>query len=169
MSRLLDRAEKDAATEPSCCVLALGSPHGDDRVPWLVAERLRDLATLRAQVFKVSSPFEIVNHIDPNVDLIVIDVCVTGAPLGTVVRLDESELGQLYSGVRTSHGGSLVESIELAAALGRRPRSCCVLAIEIHPSEAAPGQTDACQIFVDRLWMQLLAELPTLEFPDKTF
>jgi hydrogenase maturation protease len=163
MRQLLDQADKTTAGNPRCRVLALGSPHGDDRAPWLVADRLAELEEFAVSVFKVSSPFEIVGHVDCGVDLIVIDVCFSGAPLGTVVRLNESNLRALSSGLRTSHGGSLIESIELAAALGRRPRSLCVLAVEMNPSDAVPGRTEASQHCIEPLWTQLLAELSCLQ------
>jgi hydrogenase maturation protease len=169
MRELLDRIGTTATIEPTYRVLALGSPHGDDRAPWLIADRLLELGASARCVCKVSSPFEVVSHIDSSVDLIVVDVCVSGAPPGTVVRFDESKLKRLVSGVRTSHGGSLVESVELAAALGRRPRSLCVLAVEMAPIDAEPGKTDVSRHCIEPLLAELVVELSRVQSRNKHF
>jgi hydrogenase maturation protease len=60
-----------------------------------------------------------------------IDACSSGAPVGTVRRLDvgKAPLPQAVFGLST-HGFGLAEAIELARALGQLPSNCVVYAIE---------------------------------------
>lgn len=163
MKQPLDRADKASAGNSTCRVIALGSPHGDDRAAWLVADRLAEFDAHEVDVFKVSSPYEIVNHIDPDIDLVVLDICSSGASPGTVLRLDESNLDRFSSSVQSSHGGSLFESVRLAGALGRRPRSFCVLAVEMIEGDEAPEKMDVSHHCLEPLWTRLLVELSRRE------
>jgi len=63
--------------------------------------------------------------------VVVVDAMCSGAPAGTVQRLDASREplpAELFRG--STHGLGLPEAIELARSLGRLPSSCVVYGIE---------------------------------------
>jgi hydrogenase maturation protease len=148
---------------PSCIVLALGSPHGDDRVAWDVVDRLANSGKFKGRTLKLTSPFEIAAHVDSGLDMIVIDACRSDAPPGCVVRLDESEMSRMRPGASSTHGGSLVEALHLARALGRQPHRLTVLAVEIESGFPNTGSTKIRRKCEDELWRHLCAELTHYE------
>lgn len=124
-------------------ILALGSPHGDDRVAWDVAENLLAEANFAGRVHKLATPIEIVEFLHADAEVLVVDSCVSGAPMGTVRRFDGDALTELPANRHSTHGGSLADALRLAESLGRRPANLTVLVVEIAPpiSGTEPTQT----------------------------
>ncbi|HXY36416.1 MAG TPA: hydrogenase maturation protease [Planctomycetaceae bacterium] len=131
-------------------VLALGSPHGDDSVAWHAADRLKGDAGLPCVVEKIVSPWELIEYLRSDRKVIILDACSSGAPLGTVVQLREQELANVHTHDRSTHGGSIGESLRLARALGGGSDDLVVLAVEIDERNG-PEMSRAGQEAVHRL------------------
>ena len=120
-------------------ILALGSPHGDDQVGWKIAERLVLDPHVAPYVHSLTTPWELVDHVTPDCSVIVIDGCRGAAQPGSVVTCQESELSHLSTRDCSTHGGSLLEAVELARRLDRPIRELVVVAVEI---EACRPETE---------------------------
>ncbi len=145
-------------------IVALGSPHGDDQVAWVIARRLSQDPTLRPLVRTVATPWDLVECLTPNSSVVVIDACVGCAPLGRVMRINENELATSSIGGQSTHGGSLIESLALAKKLRRTARDLVVFAVAVEAcgpgaelSESARGAVDEA---IDRIHDLLSEWLP---------
>jgi hydrogenase maturation protease len=146
-------------TERVVRIVALGSPHGDDQVAWVIAERLSEDPMLRPLVRTLATPWGLIEYLTPACSVIVIDACVGCAPLGAVIRIDESELRTSSLGVRSTHGGSLIESLELANKLERAPRDLVVFAVAVEACEPGAELSTSARCAVDDAVRQVNALL----------
>jgi hydrogenase maturation protease len=124
-------------------ILALGSPHGDDRVAWHAAERLQTDRRLAHAVHRIASPWDLIDYLQSGCKVIILDACLSGAAVGSVIQLAEHDLEKLGSGGGSTHRGSIVESLRLARALGRRSQNLVVLAVEINEPSSVPEMSEA--------------------------
>ena len=115
-------------------VLGIGNPlRGDDAAGLVVTERLRS-ARLREGVRVIEregEPTDLIEELDAAGEVIVVDAVRSGAEPGTVHRVDA--LTQPLPdalGRTSSHAFGIADTIELARALGRLPRSLEVYGIE---------------------------------------
>ncbi len=122
-------------------ILALGSPHGDDRVAWHVAARLQ--TELAHAVHCIASPWELIDYLQSGCKVIILDACRSGAAVGSLIQLGEHDLGKPGSCSGFTHGGSIAESLCLARALGRQYENLVVLAVEIDEPSRAPEMSEA--------------------------
>lgn len=78
------------ALETSALFVGMGSPHGDDQIGWLVADRLREQVPPLTGVLirRAIVPIDLVDWLDGFGHLYVCDACKTGAPLGELRRWD---------------------------------------------------------------------------------
>jgi len=124
-------------------ILALGSPHGDDRVAWCVAERLQGD---RLTVQKIACPWDLIDHLHSVKKVLILDTCRSGAPVGTLIRRNEHNLEESWLGYASTHAGSISESLRLARVLGRHFGEATVLAVEIDEpltgGEVSPAASD---------------------------
>lgn len=118
----------------SVVVIGVGNPdRGDDGAGREVVRRLRE-AHLPSSARIIEANGEataILASLEGVSAAFLIDACVSGAPPGTVRRIDLSNepLPCARYGL-SSHGFGLTEAIELAKALDELPRRCIVYAIE---------------------------------------
>jgi hydrogenase maturation protease len=112
-------------------IVALGSPHGDDRVAWQAAEQLQRDAGLADAVRTIASPWDLIDSLHSGVKMIILDACRSGAAVGTLVELREPDLEEYLDRGCSTHGGSIAESLRLAGALGRTCDDVVILAVEI--------------------------------------
>jgi hydrogenase maturation protease len=136
-------------------VVGIGSPHGDDRAGWLVAERLATEAgwnpSTVVEVTSAGDPLRLVGLLEGCRRLIVVDACRSGRPAGTVVRTTWGEVKRGLAGAPggdagpSSHGLGVAEALGLAEALGRVPDPDAVglVGIEVgdEPGDDAGGFT----------------------------
>jgi len=114
-------------------LIGYGHPsRGDDAAGLLVARRLRGMLPAEVEVREIigdgAALMEAWNGFDR---VVIVDAVVSGAPAGTVHRLDGRRLpaaGDFRS--PSSHGLGLMEAIRLAETLGRLPRVLDVIGIE---------------------------------------
>lgn len=144
-------------------ILALGSPHGDDQVGWCVADRLASDPDLAGCVFKLYHPLQMIEMFRDGRATLIVDACRSGAAPGTVRRLEADSLDELPTAGISTHGGSVAEVLRLAEALGRRPDSMVVLAVEV--TESGPGGelTDSGRSAALRLERQVRLEVARLK------
>lgn len=115
-------------------VVAVGGPHGDDAVGHLVADRLGDAAVVRVAG---GDPAALLEAWTGAQLAVVVDAVRSGAPPGTLHRLDGHVAAGARSAAWSSHGPGVGAAIALADALGRLPARIVVIGIEI--ADITPG------------------------------
>ena len=113
-------------------VVGIGNPaRGDDAIGRIVARRVRVRAA--ADVRVVEHDGEATSLLDTmrGAERVwLIDAACSGAPPGTIHRIDCADGLALPPGPVSSHGFGVAAAIELARALGTLPPQCVVYAIE---------------------------------------
>jgi hydrogenase maturation protease len=129
-------------------VIALGNRfRRDDGAALAVAARLGGRA-----VVAEGEPVELLDLWQGAGDVVVIDAFCTGAPPGTIHRLDAAAapLPAALGGAST-HALGLAEALELGRALGRLPERLTVIGIEGADFGAGEGLTPAVAEAVARV------------------
>lgn len=115
---------------PTTLFVGLGSPHGDDRLGWLLAETLAAQCPGRLIVKQAGHPHELMHWLE-NIDrLMVGDACQsTGSP-GKIRRWSwpSPEIRCLRSS--GTHDFDLAAVLELSGCLGDLPREVTIWSIE---------------------------------------
>ncbi len=118
---------------PRRLVLCVGNPdRGDDGVGQLVASLLSGRLPEDVLVTECGGgAAEVLDRIADVDCAILVDAAVSGAPPGTVHRVDCVAGGFVPpAGVASSHGLGVAEAIALARTLGCLPRLCVIYAVE---------------------------------------
>jgi hydrogenase maturation protease len=112
-------------------IVGIGSPHGNDCVGWLVADRLRRREGLSQCVYSLSTPIEMLDHLAGCEILVIVDACQSGKPVGSIVRLQwpDSRIVQHHS--VSSHGWGVGQTLQLAEQLDRLPPLVVVYGLEV--------------------------------------
>ncbi len=148
-----------------CCrqiLLGIGNiDRGDDAAGRLVARSLQgnlpddiEVVELDGEATALLARFEGAEA------AFLVDACWSGAPAGTIRRLDvnATPLPQGLFGVST-HGFGLAEAVELARALGQLPPCCVVYAIEGASFEAGAPISQAVAAAVADVAARLRIEI----------
>lgn len=124
---------------PRRVVFGLGNPtRGDDSAGRLVARLLRDaMPEDTVLIEQDGDAASLLPMLRVNDTVWLIDACCSGAPVGTVRRLDCLTENVPPAVASSSHGLGVAEAIALARALDVLPRSCVLYAIE--GAEFTPG------------------------------
>jgi hydrogenase maturation protease len=118
---------------PRRLVLGLGNPdRGDDGAGRLVARLLRGHVPDDVRVEEaVGDAAGVIDALQGADWVVLVDAAVSGAPPGTIHRIDCAAGETLPArGGTSSHGLGVAEAVALARALGGLPRCCVVYAIE---------------------------------------
>jgi len=132
-----------------CRVIGLGNPAaGDDALGHAVVACLRGRAPWIDAVPWRGDALGLLDAWHPESVVVLVDAVLSGAPPGTLHRLDaaaSSCFGNLAC--RSTHGIGLPQAIELARVLGRLPRRLIIVGIEAGPSGVArtPAAWDAIE------------------------
>ena len=114
-------------------VVGIGNPdRGDDAAGRAVAQALRGTLPDGIDIVELSGEAAaLIDALDGAGTAYLVDACLSGAPAGTVRRLDASSrpLPPGALGLST-HGLGVAAAVELARALGQLPPRCIVYAIE---------------------------------------
>lgn len=110
-------------------VIGVGNPsRGDDGVGRVVARLLRDTGV---PVIELEGEAGAVIEAMQGAERVwLIDAACSGAPVGTIHRIDCADGVAVPAGPVSSHGFGVAEAIGLARALGTLPAQCVVYAIE---------------------------------------
>jgi len=147
MCEATDQQATDAA---EIRVLALGSPHGDDRVAWCVAERLQ-CERLAGSLHKIACAWDLLDHLHSVSKVLILDACSSGAPVGTLIHLNEQNLNESRVGYGSTHSGTISESLRLARVLERRFGEVIVLAVEIGDPSSGPEMSQGARVAARKL------------------
>ncbi len=143
-------------------IIGLGNAlRGDDAVGLVVARRLRALLP-GGDILELSGePAELLDSLGDGVERVVlVDAVMSGAPAGTVHRLDASEAALVVDASTTTHGLGLAETIELGRALARLPPRLLVLGVEARSFELGAPLSPAVARAADALVVELSGDGP---------
>jgi hydrogenase maturation protease len=140
-------------------VVGIGHPdRGDDAVGRVVAARLRDRVPKGVRVIETDGEAgKLLDLFGEADDIVIIDAGLSGAKPGTIHRFDPvaAPLPRRMFAM-SSHAIGLVESIELARALGTLPRRCRVFAIEAESFALGAGLSPAVSAAVEAACARVL-------------
>jgi len=95
----------------------------------------------------------------PDDRVVVVDAVVTGAPAGTVHRLDRAHLAG--DGAVSTHGFGVADAIRLSTALGTRPHELTVLGVEAEQFDHGAPMSAAVALSIDDAAVLALSLLST--------
>jgi hydrogenase maturation protease len=142
--------------------VCLGSRYrGDDAVGPEAADRL--LAAGANLLDCADEPTRLLDLWEGLDTLVVVDAVSTGAPPGTLHRVDAGS-GPLPRDLRlaSTHALGVADALELGRALGRAPRRVVVLGVEGRAFGMGEQMTPAVESALDGLVASVLAELGAL-------
>lgn len=136
-------------------IFALGSPHGDDQVAWAVADRLSEDPFLQSITYKLATPWDLVELLVPDCSVIVLDACAGVDSPGSVLRIGENELASSPISRQSTHGGSLLQSLDMAKALQRTIRELVVFGVVVESCEPGDALSESARRAVDDAVQQI--------------
>lgn len=122
-------------------LVGIGSPHGSDRVGWVVADLLEPKLPSPWEVRRARVPTDLLDWIDGCGRLHLLDACPLIERVGTVHRLEWPDRRITESRTATSHDYDLPQVLQLAQRLGQLPQEVVVWAIEV--AAGAPLEENA--------------------------
>jgi hydrogenase maturation protease len=146
-------------------VLALGSPHGDDRIAWTIADRLSADPAFHWTCVRLTSPWDVIPHFQANRPTIIIDACRSGAPAGTIHRLTAQELPAQPGMSASTHGGTLVDALRLAESLGYDVLQAVIFAVEMDACQAGAPLSASVRRAAEELAVRIRDELADVPKP----
>jgi hydrogenase maturation protease len=154
-------------SQPTTLIVGLGSDFGDDRVGFIIAERLRGL-TRATDVRSARSPGDLLSWMQDYGALHVIDACRGSAAPGTIARFAWPSAAIEQLAFMGTHDLSLPPALRLADKCRLLPKTVVIWAIETQQAETVPESflsplsppvAAAAESLIDRL----LAELGSRE------
>jgi hydrogenase maturation protease len=118
-------------------VLGIGSPYGNDRVGWYVAEQLRQTPALtpwlndRLTITVLDRPgVTLLDYFATGNHVIIVDAMLGQGEVGTIEQFDRYSLPSWRTPMST-HAMGLADTVQLAAALDTLPERLLIYGIEI--------------------------------------
>ena len=143
-------------------VIGVGNPsRGDDGVGRVVARMVRERAPGVRVIEHDGEAASLLDAMQGAERVWLIDAACSGAPCGTIHRIDCADGVPLPSGAVSSHGFGVAEAIGLARALGTLPRQCIVYAIEGANFEVGEAVSAAVMHAADIVAAELTPPLPS--------
>lgn len=140
-------------------VVCLGNRfRGDDAAGLLVGDRLRAAGVRVTEC--ADEPTRLIDGWNGLGTLVLVDAARSGAPPGTVRRVELGDEGiPRELGLTSSHAFGIAEAVELARALGRLPARVVVYAVEAGTLEAGAPLTPAVAAALDGVSARVRAEV----------
>jgi hydrogenase maturation protease len=164
MHKLLDALStgknRTHMTDARTLVAGIGSPHGDDQVGWLVAERITEIVdAARVRVRLLKTPANLLDWLDGVGRLVICDGFRGAGHPGMLRRWEWPDLAA--EGVRWSgtHGVSLPAVLALAERLGQLPSQTIIWGTEIAAATPVAPLSDPASQAVSALVCRILDEL----------
>jgi len=152
-----------SAPDSRAVVIGIGNSwQGDDGAGIAVAQRVRERAPAAVEIVELEGePVSLVDAWDPGSEVFLVDAVSSGAPPGTVHRVEatDSPLPSELSTTASTHTFGVGEAVELARALGRLPRRLIVFGIEAGSLSAGRDLSPEVASAVDEVAERILAEL----------
>jgi hydrogenase maturation protease len=155
--------------------VGIGSPHGDDRLGWHVAEAIaerlqeRVLQQARIAVRKAGSPADLLDWLEGIDRLVICDACRGGGPAGCTYRWTWPDRAIAQAHSSGSHDLGLASILELAQRLDCLPLMVIVWGIEaevVKPHDQLPSSglsaSPAARLggIVETIWSELCSSQP---------
>jgi hydrogenase maturation protease len=142
-------------------VLGVGNPwRRDDGVGHRVVEEARDRLPAGADVRCVDGePTRLLDQWEGTDLAVVVDGVRTGAPPGTIHRVDLATEPLMSPRTLSSHGGGVAEAVSLGRAVGRLPHRLVFLGVEIGDTGDGEGLSPPVAAAVPEAAARLLEEL----------
>ena len=121
-------------SQPRTLLVGIGSPHGDDRIGWLIADALQQDAGRDIDIRKAATPSDLLDWLADFDRLVVCDACATPLDKTTDSRAvhrwqwPTREVATLRSA--NSHAFGLPQVLQLAEQLGTLPPVVIVFGVE---------------------------------------
>ncbi|WP_010654362.1 hydrogenase maturation protease [Fluoribacter dumoffii] len=149
-------------------VLGIGSPFGDDQAGWNVANTLSQ----KISMYPHLAPFVLIeSHDRPSIRLIefmrgsptvfIIDAVKSGSEIGTIHRFKDDSILDFENRFST-HGISILQTLQLASALNELPASLLFYGIEIGGVTWDESLSPPVAQAVADVTLQLLEEISNL-------
>jgi hydrogenase maturation protease len=143
-------------------VIGVGNEwRSDDAAGLVVARRLAELAPGLRVAERAGEPVDLIDAFADQDEVILIDAVESGAPPGTIHRVDAGrrELpAELFRG--STHALGVAEAIELGRVLGRLPRRLLLFGIEGRSFCAGPSLSPDVERAAERLALELRDRAP---------
>lgn len=153
-------------------IIGFGSPHGDDQIGWLVADRLAADARLpcEAVVRKAVIPLDLLDHLDGVDCLHVCDAVYDESSPGAILRSewcansDVSTRAEFFNEFRRlrsggSHDFGLMEVLDLVSKLHRLPQRIVIWSIAADRFAAGDATTKHIENALPQVTETILNEL----------
>jgi hydrogenase maturation protease len=153
----------------SCVIVGIGNPaRGDDAAGHEVLARLRGRVGHSTVLLEHDGNMMDLLTVLQNVrDVTLIDVCVSGAPAGTILRFDAARPLPAELRTHSTHGLGLGAAVELARALQVLPPRCIVYLIEGTRFALGERPSQAVQAAIGALAQALAAQLGARCTPER--
>jgi len=145
-------------------ILGVGSPSGDDQAGWLVVRELERTDLIgrlrcRASILALDRPgARLIEYLEGADLVVLIDAMCSGAPPGTISRLDVARCIPQERPV-SAHEFGVVSALELARALGGLPSCVLFYGIEIASAKPASRPGEPVKAAATRLAQIIAREL----------
>jgi len=119
-------------SKPRTLFAGIGSPHGDDRIGWLVADALDESMLPGVEVRQASTPSHVLDWLDGFDRLVICDACLRtgGTDLPYLHRWTWPTLEVSSLRSANSHAFGLAQVLQLAERLGTLPQEVIVFGVE---------------------------------------
>ena len=146
-------------TDSRSLLVGIGSPHGDDRVGWLIARRIGELLGAHLPVKIARTPAELLDWLEGIDTLHVCDAVVDEAAVGTVRCWDwpAREIECVRFG--GSHDIPLMSALALAEQLGRLPPKVRIWGVVIGETRELGSMSSAVTDAVAEIVVQICGTL----------
>lgn len=142
-------------------IVGVGSPHADDQLGWLVAQRLRQQTPDHCQVRLAANPLELLDWTEDCSELHVIDACHGNQAAGTIYRWawPSPEIQNGYWA--GTHDFNLSGVLALANQLNLLPPTVIVWGIERDRQQIAGSVSTAAAIWIAEIVERIQREIST--------
>lgn len=133
-------------------LVGIGSPHGDDRAGWIVAQHLLKANNrVDVDVRWAESPTRLLDWLNGYDRLIVCDACRGSGDAGRIQRFLWPEIADFQISSSGTHDLNLVQTLKSAEVLGKLPPDVVVWSIEVAETLPMTGLSDPVVQALDEL------------------
>ncbi len=131
---------------------AIGSPHGDDAIAWLIADALLEGCPEEMRILKLGAPTDLLNHSLDVARLILCDACHGSGDAGTVTLWTWPNLPALLARQPGTHSFGTADVLKLCENLRQLPPVVQILGIEVSNC----GRFGALSPVVQQRWPEIV-------------
>lgn len=148
------------ANDSATFIAGIGSPHGDDRIGWLVAEQLRDFAiSHRFCLQLVKSPVDLLDWLEGIDRLVICDACRGLGAVGEIGRWKWPAPDISQVATSGTHNFALPMVLGMAEKLGRLPNDVVIWTIEGAVSQSNTAVSAEVEDAIPRLVNRIANDL----------